>query len=412
MPSIASPPDLLIHSAAEVFTAAGGRAETIANGAVAVVGERISAVGSTADLLPLAGPGTAMLDATGRCVLPGFVDAHTHLVFAGTREREYAARLAGASYQEILQQGGGILSTVEATRAASADQLVELALPRLERMLRHGTTTTEVKSGYGLDAETELRLLRAVQRLNAEQPVELVPTFLGAHAIPREYRGRADAYVDLVIDDMLPRVADQRLARFCDVFCDEGVFTTDQARRVLEAGLHRGLRPKIHAEELAWTGASLLAADLRAASADHLDYAEESDVYALAHAGVVGVLLPGVALALRTTVRPNLEAMRRAGLRLAVATDLNPGTSYMDSMPAAIALACGLFGLTPAEAVLGATYYGAAALDMQSDIGSLEAGKRADVLILNATSYLFLPYHFGANLVSRVIKGGRIVSSS
>lgn len=405
--------DLLVLNASELFTAAGGQPATIHDGAVLVEDGRIVAVGSSNALLArpeISGAAELqVLDARGKTVLPGFVDPHTHLVWAGDRADEFVARLRGASYGEILARGGGILSTVAATRRAGRDELVELALPRLRRMLAHGTTTAEVKSGYGLSTADEIKLLEAVQLLGQRQPIELVPTFLGAHAVPRERRDDPERYLDEVVNEQIPAVAARGLAEFCDVFCDRGAFTVEQARRVLEAGLRHGLRPRLHAEELAHTGGARLAAELGALSADHLDYATADDAEALAKAGVVGVLLPGVTLTLGSERRPDVAALRRAGVALALGTDLNPGTCFSESLPLAIALGCLLYRLDPTEAVLAATYNAARALGRQDRVGSLEPGKQADLIVVDAPDHRHLAYHFGVNLVETVVKAGKVV---
>lgn len=408
-----APSDLLVLHAAELFTAAGGRPETVHDGGLFARAGRIVAVGRSDEVLAhpaVAGAsGVVTIDARGRTVLPGFVDPHTHLVWAGDRVDELVARLRGAGYAKILAAGGGILSTVAATRRSSREELVALALPRLARMLAHGTTTAEAKSGYGLDTASEVKLLEAVRDLAQRQPIELAPTFLGAHAVPAERRDDAERYVDEIVAEQIPAVAERGLAEFCDVFCDRGVFTVEQARRILEAGRRHGLRPRLHAEELDRTGGARLAAELGALSADHLDHATEEDARALAQAGVVGVLLPGVTLTLASERRPDVAALRRAGLGLALATDLNPGTSNSESMPLAIALGCLLYRLDPTEAVLGATWHAARALGRADRIGSLEPGKQADLLVLDAPDHRYLAYHFGVNLVEKVVKAGRIV---
>ncbi|HEX7277684.1 MAG TPA: imidazolonepropionase [Acidimicrobiales bacterium] len=334
------------------------------------------------------------LDAGGRAVIPGFVDAHTHLVFAGDRCDEFEARLAGRPYA-----AGGIMGTVSATRAATFDELVDGVVARADAALATGSTTIEVKSGYGLDTAHERRLLEAVAAAGARTAVELVPTFLGAHLAPDP------SYVDLVIDEMLPACAG--LARSCDAFCDEGALTVDQARRVLEAGRLHGLAPRIHAEELARTGGARLAAELHCLSADHLVHADQADAWALAEAGVVAVLLPATSFSLRSGYAP-ARMLADAGVTLALATDCNPGTSNTTSMPFVIALACSAYGLTPDEAVRAATEGGAKALG-RGDIGHLRPGARADLVVLDTDRWADLAYRPGMPLVGAVVKGGHVV---
>ncbi len=382
----------------------------IADGAVAAHEGRIVAVGTTAEVTAaLSATPDAFVDATGHVVTPGLVDAHTHLLFAGSREHEFVQRLQGASYQDIAAAGGGILSTVARVRAADREQLVSAALPRLRRMLLHGTTTAEAKSGYGLTTADELKMLEAIAALDVSQAVDLVPTFLGAHEVPPEFRSNPDGYVDLVVEEMTPAVARARLAKFCDVFCEEGVFTPEQSRRVLEAGAAAGLCPKIHADEFARTGGAALAAELHAVSADHLIQSNAADFAALCAAGVTPLLCPGTPFTLRLPKFADARGMLAAGLPVALGTDCNPGTSMNESLPLVMSLACILMRMTPAEALLGATRHAARAVGRSDDIGSLAAGKRADLVAFDAPSVDYLPYHYGANLVRHVVKDGRVV---
>jgi len=413
--------DLLIVHAAQLLTLAGpnDRPRTgaalaevgmVQDGAVAAADGVIVAVGPTAQVMDevAPGPGAQVIDAAGRVVLPGLVDPHTHLIFAGSRADEFERRLAGATYQEIARAGGGIASTVQATRAASEDQLLESARQRLDRLLAHGTTTVEVKSGYGLTVEDELKCLRVAHRLSASHEVDLIPTFLGAHAVPPERRHDPDGYVRLVIDEMLPAVVEEDLAEFCDVFCEAGAFTPEQSRAVLEAGLEAGLDPKIHADELSDLGGAALAADLEAVTADHLLCASDDGLAAMANAGTIAVLLPGTAFFLGL---PYARARRmiEIGVAVAVGTDFNPGTSPTYSMPMAVALACLGMRLTPAEAIAASTINAAHAIGAAEEVGSLEAGKAADVLILDLPDYRHLPMHFGVNPVHVAIKRGQVV---
>ncbi len=410
--------DLMILNASELLTipdpghAKGGKAQgelgIIQNGGLAISGNRIVAVGSSAKL-KASWQADRIVDAGGKVVMPGFVDCHTHLPFAGSREHELQWKLEGKSYSEILASGGGILSTVEQTRAASLDQLVTQAGKRLSSMLAHGTTTVEAKSGYGLEVETELRQLRAIKALNEdpEQPIELVPTFLGAHALPPETE--RSAYLDLVIDEMIPQLARDGLAVFCDVFCEQGVYTVSESRRVLQAGLDHGLGVRIHADELADSGGSRLAAELGAASADHLEYSGIESIRAMREAGTVGVLLPGTPFVLFLELHPQARTMITEGLPVALATDLNPNC-YCESMFLAIQLGVFKMKMTPAEAIVAATLNPAHSLGLK-DRGSLTVGKRADVLILEVPNHLHLAYHFGINLVRSVVVGGNFFGS-
>ncbi len=413
--------DLLIVHAGQLLTLAGpndrprtgtalGDLAIISDGAVAAADGVIVAVGPTVQVRDevTPGPGGEVIDAGGRAVVPGFVDPHTHLIFAGSRAEEFEMRLGGATYQQISHAGGGILSTMRATRAAGEDELLDLGRQRLDRLLAHGTTTVEAKSGYGLTVDDELKCLRAAHRLSAAHDVDLIPTFLGAHAVPPEHGHDPDAYVRLVVEEMLPAVADEDLAEFCDVFCEAGAFTPEQSRAVLEAGLGAGLDPKIHADELSDLGGAALAADLEAVSADHLLCASDNGLQAMADAGTMAVLLPGTALFLGL---PYARARRMVdlGVPVALGTDFNPGTSPTWSMPMIIALACLGMRLTPAEAITAATINAAHAVAMAEEVGSLEPGKAADAVILDLTDYRHLPMHFGVNPVHTVVKRGQLV---
>ncbi|WP_425494491.1 imidazolonepropionase [Natronosalvus halobius] len=381
--------------------------ETVDNGAFVAVDGEVVAVGPTDDVVRETPPENAdtAIDASGRAVVPGFVDPHTHAVFAGDRSDEFEAKLEGTTYQELLAQGGGILRTVRSTREASLERLVENLLAHLDVMLAHGSTTVEVKSGYGLETGTELRMLEAIDAANERHPVDLVPTYLGAHAVPEG--ADADDYVESVVDDQLPAVADQGIARFCDVFCEEGAFSVDQSRRVLEAGLEHGLEPKVHAEELSHLGGTQLAANLEAASADHLLYATREDVDALVEAGTVPVLLPGTAFGLGEAYA-DAETMLEAGAPVAIATDFNPNC-HSRSMEFVQTLACVEMGLTPAEALLGATRNAARAIGVTDGTGTLAVGAPADALVLEAPRYAHLAYRFDTTAVETVLKRGQVV---
>jgi imidazolonepropionase len=414
--------DLLIHSAAQLLTLASkgpkrgvamGELGIIEDGAVAVKDGFIALVGPTSKVR---GQITAAeeIDATGKVVMPGFVDPHTHLVFAGDRADEFELRIRGATYMEIMAAGGGIMSTVRATRAASVEQLVEESRARLDRMLAYGTTTAEAKTGYGLDIENELKMLEAIRRLDAEHPVDLVPTFLGTHTVPTEYQGRADEYVDLVVEEMLPtsksQISNLKSQIFCDVFCDEGAFTMEQSRRVLEAAQALGFGLKIHADEFRSLGGTRLAVELGAVSADHLVCTPDDEIELLAGSDTIAVALPGTPFGLGHHEYTPARRIIDAGGALALATDLNPGTCWCESMELIIALACRFMKMTPAEAIVAATINAAHAVRLGDQVGSLEVGKKADILILNIPDYRHLAYRFGVNLVDKVIKGGGVVA--
>lgn len=424
--------DLVVINAGELVTMAGGDGPRtgaalaeigVRHGtALAVQGQVITAIGPQDEVLAThAGPTTTVLDAAGRAVIPGFVDCHTHLVFAGTREDEFALRLSGASYQEIMAAGGGIMNTVLATRAASVEQLRLLALRRLDTMLLSGTTTVEAKSGYGLAVEHELKQLDVAAGLAGLHPVEVVSTCLGAHTVPAEFRDGRERYLDLLVDELLPRIAAANaeaamvrrppLALFADAFCEQGAFSPAETRRFLKAAAHYGLRPKLHADQLSDRGGAALAAELGAISADHLEFASDSGLRAMAEAGTVAVLLPGAAFCLRHR-QADAGRMIELGVPIALATDLNPGTSPIASMPLVVALACLQMDLTPAQALAAATINAAHAIGMGGRLGSLEVGKQADIVILDAPNHRHIPYRPGDRLVHTVVKRGRIVVSA
>jgi imidazolonepropionase len=428
-------PGLLIEGAASVATLAGGLRRGAAQAdaaaltgtglAVAAWRSRILAVGSNDDVhRQIAADGYPLeafdrLDAAGGRVTPGLIDAHTHLVFAGTREAEWQMRTHGAGYLEILAAGGGILSTVAATRAASDEELFAGARRRLAEMLANGTTTAEAKSGYGLDVATELRLLDVIARLGNEGPVQLVPTFLGAHAVPAEYRDRrrgTDAYVANVVDEQLPAVARQGIAHFCDVFCETGVFDADQTSLILRAAAGLGLARRIHADELAPSGGAELAAEMGCLSADHLAAASEDGIAALARVAdsghpVVATLLPATSWFLGQHHFAPARRFVDAGIPVALATDLNPGTSPTVSLPLVMSIACVEMGLTPAEALAAVTINAAHCLGLGSEIGSIEPGKQADLVIWDVSTLEQIPYWLGSNRIRTVVKGGATVLS-
>jgi imidazolonepropionase len=383
------------------------KSHLIADGAIIVEGEQIAWVGRTADLPPTA-PGAQVIDASGKVVLPGFVDSHTHLVYAGTREAEFEQRLRGATYQEIAAQGGGINATVQKVRAASPAELARLARQRLDLLLHYGVTTVEIKSGYGLTLGDELKCLQVIADLNAQGPQELVPTFLGAHAVPREYSDDRLEYIRLLIGEMLPEVARSRLAEFCDVFCEAGAFTLVETERILDRARSLGFQLKLHADELSPLGGAELAARFGCVSADHLLCITEAGIEALAKAGTVATLLPGTAFFLGRRYAPARRLLDR-GLALALASDCNPGTCPTENLPLIGTMACTQMGMSPAEALNALTLNGAAAVKREDQVGSITPGKQADLVVWDVPSFQQLFYHFGVHHAWRVIKRGRVV---
>lgn len=411
--------DLLLVDIGELATTVGysqrpqrgdelGQLEILTDAFLAVKDGKILARGPMSEAAAYRGADTEVVDAKGKAVLPGFVDPHTHLVFAGWRERELAMKLAGRSYLEILAAGQGILNTVRATREATLDTLVCNAKKSLDRMLLYGTTTAEAKSGYGLTTASELKQLQAAEQANQEHPVDVVSTFLGAHAVPPEYQQDPEAFVQLIIDEMLPAVVEQGIAVFCDVFCEEGVFSVEQSRRILETARDLGLQLKLHADEIVPLGGAELAAELQAASADHLLHASQAGIEAMAAADVVAVLLPCTSFTLRTQAA-DAQAMLKAGVPIALATDFNPGTCPTESMQMVLTMAWQSLGLSPAQALAAATINSAHAIGVADRVGSLEAGKQADIVVYDAPNLDFVAYHFGVNLVQHVFKGGKQV---
>lgn len=410
--------DLLIVNANELVTLAGDTQKpkvgkqmrelgVIRDGCLAVKDGRIVAVGKTSEIAKLFRAET-IISANGKTVLPGFVDPHTHLVFAGSREDDFQMSVEGASYLEILGAGGGVLKTVRETRRASIDRLVDLGIQRLDVMLMHGTTTVEAKSGYGLTTKDELKILEATRRVNQLHTVDVVSTFLGALAVPPEYKGNTRGYVDLVLGEMLPKVAASVVAEFCDVFCEKGVFNLEQSRRVLAAAKNHGLRVKVHADEMSASGGAELAADMGAISADHLLFSSVDGIKAMASKEVVAVLLPAAAFSLMRGRFADARLMVDCGVPVALGTDFSP-SCLVENMQLVVAFACHFMKLTPAEAITAATINSAHAVGRGSDVGSLEVGKRADIIVLDAPNHKFLGYHFGVNLVEKVVKNGRIV---
>jgi imidazolonepropionase len=381
----------------------------IPNGGMLVEDGRVVATGPSTEIANAAPPDADVIDATGKVVLPGFVDAHTHPVFSGDRVDEFEMRARGATYEEIAASGGGIRSTVRKTRAASEDQLLAQAKKHAGWFLAGGTTTIEAKSGYGLSIDDELKMLRVIRRLNAETPIEFVATFLGAHAVPDDFRKAPEQYVALVIHKMLPRVAEEQLAEYCDIFCERGYFDITESEKILRAAQDYGLRLRMHVDQLTNSGGAFLAARLRAATADHLEQAHTAEIAALAEAGVQPVLLPASVYSLGKTRYPPARQMMDAGLAVVLATDFNPGSSPTPSMPMVLSLAATQMRMTPAEALTAATINAAFSLNRGDQIGSLEPGKRANFALYNCADYRDLAYYFGVSLIDSVYVSGKQV---
>lgn len=410
---------LYIHNANQLITVQGFSDEPakkeqlkelhiIENGSLLIADGKIVAVGTDSELrkqYAVQIKQAEKISARGKIVTPGLVDPHTHLIYAGSREHEYAMRLQGKSYMEIMNTGGGIHATTRATREASFEQLYEETRQRLDTFLSHGVTTVEIKSGYGLTLEHELKQLQVIHKLNDDHPIDIVPTFMGAHAIPIEYKECPDHFIDVVIEEMIPSVAESGLAEFNDVFCEKGVFTPEQSHRILEAGKRYGLIPKIHADEIEPYGGAEVAAEIGAISADHLLKASDQGIEKMAEAGVIGVLLPGTAFFLMAEYAPARKMIER-GVPIALSTDSNPGSSPTLSLQIIINLACLKMGMTPEEVITATTINAAHAINRADEIGSLEPGKKADLVIFNVPNYMFLSYQYGMNHVDTVIKDG------
>ena len=416
-----SEPDLVIIHANELITmntafGAPRKGEGMSelaifyDGAIAIKDDRIIFVGSTEELMSKFSFGeiTRKIDASNKLVTPGFVDPHTHIIFDGTRENELSMKLEGKSYLEILKEGGGILKTVRETRNAPLEKLVENGKKILNRMISYGTTTLETKSGYGLTTESEIKMLKAIRVLNEVHPIDIVSTFLGAHAIPTEYENRANEYVDLIISEMIPRIVKENLAEFCDVFCEKGIFSIEQTRKILETAKRYGLTPQIHIDEIVDTYGAKLAADINAIQAGHLLKSNDEGLKAMVEADVIATLLPGTPFCLMSNEYAPARKMIDLGIPIALATDLNPNC-WTESMQMIIALACYNMRLSPAEALTASTINSACALQRQDEIGSLEIGKKADLIMFDVPNHNFLPYQFGVNLVSIVVKNGKVV---
>ena len=415
--------NLIVKNASELVTCSGFTAKKgeemsdlkiIPDGAVVIKEGVIEAVGPTRDiLLELENNGTDLsgfdiIDAKSRAVLPGFVDSHTHFVFSGFRAEEFAWRLRGDSYMDIMNRGGGIVNTVDATRKAAVDELVQLGIKRLDSMLSFGVTTVEGKSGYGLDCDTEIKQLDVMAHLNNIHYVDIAPTFLGAHAVPEAYKGKEDAFIEFMMNDVMPRVAERKLAEFCDIFCEKNVFSVTQSRRLLSKAKELGLKLKLHADEIVQTGGAELAAELEAISADHLLQASEEGIRQMAAAGVVATLLPATAFSLKEPYARG-RYMIDSDCAVALATDFNPGSCFTESIPLIFALATLYMDITTEEAITALTINAAAAIDRADTIGSLDVGKHGDLAVLEYPSYKFIPYHIGISTVDKVVKKGNLV---
>jgi imidazolonepropionase len=415
--------NLIVKNASELVTCSGFTAKKgiemsdlkiIPDGAVVIKEGVIEAVGPTRDILSgLEKNGTDLsgfdiIDAKSRAVLPGFVDSHTHFVFGGFRAEEFSWRLRGDSYMDIMNRGGGIVNTVQATRKAAVEELVQSGIKRLDSMLSFGVTTVEGKSGYGLDCDTEIKQLEVMAHLNKIHYVDIAPTFLGAHAVPEAYKGREDAFIEFMMSDVMPRVAERKLAEFCDIFCEKNVFSVAQSRRLLSKAKELGLKLKLHADEIVQTGGAELAAELEAVSADHLLQASDEGIRQMAAAGVVATLLPATAFSLKEPYARG-RYMIDSDCAVALATDFNPGSCFTESIPLIFALATLYMDITTEEAVTALTINAAAAIDRADTIGSIDVGKQGDLTVLEYPSYKFIPYHIGISTVDKVVKKGNLV---
>ena len=412
--------DILIRDASQVATCAGcerprrGKEMSydiiMEDGWIAVASGRIIGIGKGSIPREIEiDDDTLVIDAAGKTVLPGFVDSHTHLVHGGSREKELALKLEGVPYLEILKKGGGILSTVRATRAASESELMEKAKKSLDIMLLHGTTTIEAKSGYGLNMDDELKCLRVAKNLDKQHPVDIVSTFLGAHALPGEFKNKKKQYIDFLIEEVMPCVKRLDLAEFCDVFCEKGVFSVEESRKILTRAKEMGYKLKLHADEIEPLGGAQLAGELEAVTADHLLAVSDKGLRKMKEGNVIAVLLPGTSFNLYLGKYARARDIIDAGLAVALATDYNPGSCPTENIQLIISLACLKMNMTPEEVVCAVTINGAHAIDRGSEIGSLEAGKKADIVVLDVPNISYLPYHFGINHVDKVIKNGRLV---
>lgn len=412
--------NVIIKNASQLVTCSGFAAKKgkemsdlsmIENGTVVITEGMIRFVGKDSDCPPLTNyPNHEVVDARGKAVLPGFVDSHTHFVFGGYREEEFSWRMRGDSYMSIMERGGGIHNTMSATRKASFDELFQIGIKRLSSMLRMGVTTVEGKSGYGMNLDTELIQLEVMKALNRQHPIDVVSTFMGAHSTPAEYKGREDDFIDYMIKEVMPEVKRRSLADICDIFCEKNVFDIKQSRRYLSAARELGFELKLHADEIVCIGGAELAAELKALSADHLLQASDKGIADMASSGVVATLLPCTAFSLKEHYARG-RYMIDSGCAVALATDLNPGSCFTNSIPLLFALACIYMQLSPEEAVTALTLNGAAAVGRADRIGSIDVGKQGDLVILEYPSYRFLPYHIGMNIVEHVVKDGVVYSN-
>ena len=410
--------NIMIKDASQLVTCSGFSAKhgkemsnlhIINNGAVVIEDGIITAVGSSEDILSDFNESEfEIIDAQGKAVLPGFVDSHTHLVFGGYRAEEFSWRLRGDSYMDIMQRGGGIFHTVKSTRQATKEQLIEAGIKRLDSMLSFGVTTVEGKSGYGLDCSTEMKQLEVMQKLDELHPVDIVKTFLGAHAVPEEYKSKNNQYIDYLIDKVMPEITKRNLAEFCDVFCEENVFSVEQSRKLLSKAKEMGMKIKIHADEIVHTGGAELAASIGATSADHLLQVSDKGIRDMAESGVVATLLPGTAFSLKEPYARG-RYMIDHQCAVAIATDFNPGSCFTESIPLIIALATLYMDMTIEEAISALTINGAAALDRADTIGSIDVGKNGDIIVLEFPSYKYIPYHIAVSTVEKVVKRGNLV---
>lgn len=409
--------NILIKNATQVVTCSGFAAKSgkemsnlnvIENGVVVIEDGIIKAVGKEDVLKDVDEVNYKVIDARGKAVLPGFVDSHTHFVFGGYRAEEFNWRLRGVSYMDIMKRGGGIINSVKGTRDASKEELIQLGRKRLDSILSFGVTTVEGKSGYGLDFETEIKQLEVMEALQKTHPIDIATTYLGAHAVPKEYKGKEDQFIDEIIEDVLPVVAERKLAEFCDIFCEDNVFSVEQSRRLLTKAKEFGMKPKLHADEIVRLGGAELAAEIGAVSADHLLQASDQGIKDMAKSGVVATLLPCTAFSLKEDFARG-RFMIDEGCAVALATDLNPGSCFTESIPLVFALSTLYMNMTIEEAITALTINGAAAIDRADTIGSIDVGKKGDVVILEFPSYEYIPYHIGVSTVEKVIKDGVVV---
>lgn len=411
--------DLLIINAKELLTLTGSssprtRSEMnelgiISNGAIAVKEDRIIAVGSTEELVNKYTNSSKIIDASDKVVMPGFVDPHTHPVFKQTRENEFEMRILGKSYVEISQSGGGIRSSIAGVRETSEEELYKLAEKRINKIISNGITTLEAKSGYGLSTESEIKMLKVIKKLNENLPIDIISTFLGAHEFPIEYKDDKEKYIDILMNEMMPKIRELKLAEYCDIFTEDHVYNIEQSRRILNRAKELGFKIRMHADEIKPIGGAELAAEVGAVTADHLGAASDEGIKAMRDNGVIAILLPGTIFSLGMKSYARARDMIKAGLAVALATDYNPGSCNCDSMQFIITLACLQMKMTPAEAITASTINAAYSLDLGDKIGSLEIGKKADMLIMDMPSYQYLPYHFGSNNVETVIKNGKVI---